>query len=94
MPNEEELFASKLPLPYGGSLSIRARNRGTEHCYAAGYPNAIKKQSCGVTRACPLLRATRKIPYSIKENNVTENRPLLHIVPCYTLDIDWHNIFH
>ena len=51
---------------------------GTEHCYAAGYPNATKNQSCGVTRACPPLRATRKIPYNIRENNVTENRPLLH----------------
>ena len=44
-----------------------------------GIPEHNKKQSCGVTRACPLLRATCKFPYSIKENNVTETRPLLHV---------------
>jgi hypothetical protein len=43
-----------------------------------GMPERNKKQSCGVTRVCPLLRATREIPYSIRNNNVTENRPLCH----------------
>ena len=30
----------------------------------------------------PLLRETRKIPYSISKNDVTENRPLLHFGEC------------
>ena len=39
-------------------------------------PNHAVKQG-----SVPLLRETRKIPYSISKNDVTENRPLLQHGP-------------
>ena len=55
-----------------------ACNRGRSIVTPRDARTQQKNQSCGVARACPLLRETRKIPYNIRENNVTENRPLLH----------------